>query len=92
MTTDLEAIKSVFLVTRLTDDNWGSNQDEVELVTDSFETGVKIIKDKWMPPYIVEWETLPDGLVGHFAYVPHYSVQHDMQFSIVEWEISVIGE
>ncbi len=69
-------------------------QRGIALVAESLEAAIKAIKDRYGPPYIVEWNALKDegewghSLTGNFAHVTGRSSEHTGTFEIRTWDVA----
>lgn len=62
-------------------------QRGIDGVWDSLEHGIAGVKADYGAPYVVEWVTKKETLVGHFARVNGYSIEHICSFYFTEMEV-----
>ncbi len=68
-------------------------QRGIDLVAESLEAAIKAIKERYGPPYIVEWDELNEdkwglSLTGNFAHVAGKSAEHTGTFEIAAWDVA----
>lgn len=60
---------------------------QVFRVARSREAGIKQLKETYSPPYIVQWEEVPEGLIGTFEFVLGHSAAGKESFDFTEFDL-----